>query len=289
MSFVDLSSVYVLVATACLTNLKRARQVVSELAKMTTVRMWVALSALTLSAIVLSDMLTLVALWATTTGEPGAVVPEREIWINMILFSILILGIVCPLVTIKLLNVLRALHEARAQLAIVALQDPLTGLLNRRGFDNAANTLIAQASAQREQLVAFICDIDHFKRINDTYGHECGDEAIRHVAKLLQRLSTKDGDAVVGRQGGEEFAVVMVTRTVRDGVRVAENVRSTIAATPFMWDQAKIYLTVSVGVSLSPPTNASVRSLLSRADSALYQAKASGRNRVTHAPSAVAA
>jgi predicted signal transduction protein with EAL and GGDEF domain len=162
----------------------------------------VALVILTVAAIILSVLLSILALYMTTTGNPDAVVPEREIWINTITFTILIPGIVCPLVVHKLLNTMRELHEARAQLNVIAQQDPLTGLLNRRGFDAAAAVLIQQSSARCDHLSALICDIDHFKRINDTYGHECGDKAIQHVATLLRGISSHGRHAVIGRQGG---------------------------------------------------------------------------------------
>lgn len=249
----------------------------------------VALVLLTIAVIVLSVLLTIIAIYMTTTGDPNAVVPEHEIWRNQILFSILISGTVGPLVLHGLLNTMRELHEARAQLNVIAQQDPLTGLLNRRGFDATAAVLIQQASARSDPLSALICDIDHFKRINDTYGHECGDRAIQHVATLLRRMSSDGLRAVIGRQGGEEFAVILAGQTHCEVDSLAEKVRSMIASTPFVWEQANVYLTISLGTSMSPPASASVHSLLSRADAALYEAKSQGRNRVVQAPVALAA
>lgn len=249
----------------------------------------IALVVLTAVAIVLSVLLAILALYMTTTGNPDAVVPERDIWIKTILFSILIPGIVCPLVVHKLLNTLHDLHQARAQLDTYAQQDPLTGLLNRRGFDAAAAALIEHADARCLQLSALMCDIDHFKRINDTFGHECGDRAIQHVATLLRGISTDGRHTVIGRQGGEEFAILLAGKTPREVAYLAEEIRSAIASTPLVWDGANVYLTISLGTSMSPPAAATVRSLLSRADAALYEAKSRGRNRVVQAPLAVAA
>lgn len=249
----------------------------------------VALFVLTSAAVALSLGLAVVALWITTSGDPDAVIPERQIWSNTIFFATLIPGIVCPVVTHKLLNTLRELHEARSLLDEMARKDPLTGLLNRRGFDAAAAEMIEQSIARHEQLAALLCDIDHFKQINDTYGHACGDKAIQHVASLLKTISIDGRTAVIGRQGGEEFAIIMAGGTARDFAHVAEGIRSAISSTPLLWDQGTVHFTISIGMSLSPPVTASVHSLLSRADAALYEAKTSGRNRVVEAFIAAAA
>jgi diguanylate cyclase (GGDEF)-like protein len=250
---------------------------------------WTALIGLTLASVALSVGLAIVALWMTTSGNPDTLVPEGEIWAHMIFFSALIPAMVCPTVVYALLNTLRELHLARAELDAIAHRDPLTGLLNRRGFDEAAAALIDQEIARREQVSALLCDIDHFKRINDTYGHECGDIAIRHVATVIRSTLTTFAKVAIGRQGGEEFAVIATGRSVREIAQMAEALRANVAATPFGWEGEDIRLTISVGTSMSASTGASVQSLLSSADEALYEAKRRGRNRVVQAQFAVAA
>jgi diguanylate cyclase (GGDEF)-like protein len=247
------------------------------------------LIGLTLVSIALSVGLAILALWLTTSGDPDALVPEREIWANMIFFSALIPAIVCPTVVHALLNTLRELHLARAELDAIAHRDPLTGLLNRRGFDEAAAALIGQAATRSEQVSAILCDIDHFKRINDTHGHDCGDMAIRHVANLIRTTLSAGAKVTLGRQGGEEFAVIATGLSVRELARIAEKLRATVAATPFNWEGEDITITISLGTSMSSSSRANVKSLLSGADEALYEAKRRGRNRVVQARFSAAA
>jgi diguanylate cyclase (GGDEF)-like protein len=249
----------------------------------------ITLIGLTLASVALSVGLAILALWLTTSGDPDTLVPEWEIWVNMIFFSALIPALVCPTVVHALLKTLRELHLARAELDAIAHRDPLTGLLNRRGFDEAAGALIGQAAARREVVSALLCDIDHFKRINDTYGHDCGDVAIRHVASVIRATLATSAKVAIGRQGGEEFAVIATGRSIRELAQLAELLRSTMAATPFNWEGEDISLTISLGTSMAPPTEASVKSLLSSADEALYEAKKRGRNRVVQAHFAMAA
>ena len=255
----------------------------------TKAEMRVALAVLTIAAVILTVLLSTLALYLMTSGDPHEIWHINEVWMKGILFAILISGAVGTVFFGILLNTMRELYEARAQLNVIAQQDPLTGLLNRRGFDAAAAALIQQASARCDQLSALICDIDHFKKINDTYGHECGDQAIQHVATLLRRISSDRRHAVIGRHGGEEFAVILAGQTHREVACLAEELRSMIASSPFVWDQASVCLTISLGTSMSPPAAASVHSLLSRADAALFEAKSQGRNRVVQAPVALAA
>jgi len=249
----------------------------------------ITLIGLTLASVALSVGLAILALWLTTSGDPDTLVPEWEIWVNMIFFSALIPALVCPTVVHALLKTLREMHLARAELDAIAHRDPLTGLLNRRGFDEAAGALIGQAAARREVVSALLCDIDHFKRINDTYGHDCGDVAIRHVASVIRATLATSAKVAIGRQGGEEFAVIATGRSIRELAQLAELLRSTMAATPFNWEGEDISLTISLGTSMAPPTEASVKSLLSSADEALYEAKKRGRNRVVQAHFAMAA
>jgi len=140
---------------------------------------WRALIVLTLFSIVISVTVSTIALLFTTTGEPGAVVTESDVWVNVLVFSALLPGTICPLVVYKLLTTVRELNLARAELAAIAARDPLTGLLNRRGFSAAAESEIQRARMSRHNVATLMCDIDFFKRINDTYGHDCGDAVIR--------------------------------------------------------------------------------------------------------------
>lgn len=252
-------------------------------------QIWRALIVLTLLSIIISVAMSVVALYFTTTGEPGAFVTESDVWFNVILFAILVPGTICPIVVYQLLTTLRDLNLARAELDAIARRDALTGLLNRRGFDEAAAALIVEAKTAAQPVAAIMCDIDLFKRINDTYGHECGDEAIRHVAAVLKSIAATLPRAVAGRQGGEEFAVLIRDLPPRDLAGLAETIRRAVEATPFGWEGTHIPVTISLGTSWARSDEAEVKPLMVSADHALYEAKKRGRNRVEVAALLVAA
>jgi diguanylate cyclase (GGDEF)-like protein len=163
---------------------------------------------------------------------------------------------------------------------MLATSDELTGIHNRRGFEDAAERAIRNAQRQRQPLAIVIADIDNFKTINDRHGHSAGDRALRHFASRLERLARR-GD-LIGRIGGEEFALMLVNTRARDALDVVERIRRDIAAMP-VDGAAKIRMTASFGVTGLRPGDTSLAALLSRADRALYRSKLEGRDRVTSA------
>ncbi len=158
---------------------------------------------------------------------------------------------------------------------IQARTDPLTGLPNRRAFDDELLRRVAEWKRKNVTFCLTMIDIDHFKRLNDGYGHPAGDHALREIADLLGRM-IREMD-MAARIGGEEFAVILPSTNSSDAKRTAERIRAAIASTPLSFEQAELALTVSLGV-------AAVRidddpfSLVKRADEALYAAKRAGRN-----------
>ncbi len=160
------------------------------------------------------------------------------------------------------------------ELIRLATIDPLTGLSNRRGFFEQATEVCARVAPPSGSLSAIILDVDNFKHINDSYGHETGDEAICACARTAFLT-----EAVVGRLGGDEFALLLEDRTLPQAIEVAEDLRTRLAAEPFDTGKGRITLTWSVGVSEGRPGD-TVDQILARADAALYDAKAGGRNRV---------
>jgi two-component system cell cycle response regulator len=160
------------------------------------------------------------------------------------------------------------------ELIRLATIDPLTGLSNRRGFFERATEACARVAPPDGSLSAISLDIDNFKHINDSYGHETGDEAICCCAR-----ATFLTEAVVGRLGGDEFALLLEDRTLPQAIEVAENLRARLAGQPFDTGKDRITLTWSVGVGEGRPGD-SVDQILARADAALYDAKSGGRNRV---------
>ena len=163
------------------------------------------------------------------------------------------------------------------ELLRLATTDPLTGLCNRRGFFEQATEARARTTPDG-CLSAILLDIDNFKQINDSYGHDAGDEAIRACAQ-----AARFDEAVTGRLGGDEFALLLERRTMPEAIEIAENLRRRLASRPFDTGKGQIRLTWSVGVGEAKPDD-TVDQLLARADAALYNAKAGGRNRVAGAP-----
>ena len=157
--------------------------------------------------------------------------------------------------------------------------DPLTGVLNRRAFFEAAGEA-ARDAREGVPLAAIMMDIDHFKRINDVYGHDAGDLALTAVAKTAAAYSPG-----CGRLGGEEFALLLPMRTLADAAAIAERLRAQVSELRIETDKGPLKATCSFGVSEWTPGDAIDR-LLKRADNALYQAKTGGRDRVVVAADA---
>jgi len=168
------------------------------------------------------------------------------------------------------------IHEAELGLAELARHDKLTGALNRRAFDEALAEAFSRQQRAAERFALLIIDVDHFKRINDTYGHVAGDQVLRSLVQTL-RTSLRDIDKVF-RIGGEEFAVLLPGTEARAAEIAAERLRGRVADEPVVLEMADIHLTISLGIAL-PTETSTVETLMKGADAALYQAKASGRNR----------
>ncbi len=161
-----------------------------------------------------------------------------------------------------------------------AITDALTGLHNRRYMESHVSKLVGQAVARGKPLAVLVLDIDYFKSINDTYGHDCGDDVLREFAVRVRKSIR--GIDLACRMGGEEFVVVMPDTDMAVAATVAERLRRKIAAEPFPVEQGqkKIDVTISIGIAAMEAVNDSVAQLLKRADQALYRAKRDGRNRV---------
>lgn len=159
----------------------------------------------------------------------------------------------------------------------LATTDGLTGLLNHRTFQARLDELIAQAHRYSKRAALLICDIDHFKSVNDTYGHPVGDVVLRGVARILSREAR--GTDLVARYGGEEFAILMPETDRAGAVIIAERIRERIAGQAFETEQGSLRVTLSLGVAGYPEDADKKANLLERADAYLYQAKRSGRNR----------
>lgn len=169
--------------------------------------------------------------------------------------------------------------QLRDKLMSLAVRDALTGLFNRRSLDEALNNLHRDKSART--VICIMIDIDHFKRFNDEFGHDAGDEVLRHVAQIVSDTVGDAGTAY--RFGGEELTVIVTDIADEEGFGLAEKLRTSVFATPFSY-RGRIVgpLSISVGIA-SSPVSGPTTTLINRADGALLQAKLSGRNRTVAA------
>lgn len=182
--------------------------------------------------------------------------------------------------TEELKEALTKLSEAHIILKELNTIDPVTGVRNRQYFDDVLEAEWRRAARQKYELTLMLLDIDHFKKVNDTYGHLAGDECLAEVAKEVDRMFNRPSD-VVARYGGEEFVVVLPYVAVGNAMKLAEQVRSTFEERVFDADGHKLSITMSIGIAtIVPSDDVAPRDLIGWADSALYQAKANGRNQI---------
>ena len=182
--------------------------------------------------------------------------------------------------TEELKNALSKLSEAHIILKELTTIDAVTGIRNRQYFEEVFDQEWRRAIRQSYPIAMMVLDIDHFKQVNDTYGHLAGDESLRAVAGTIDGLFNRPSD-VVARYGGEEFVVVLPYVNAENAAEKAEQVRRYIENLTINADGHQISVTVSIGwVSITPQEAMTSRSLVACADKALYVAKADGRNRV---------
>jgi diguanylate cyclase (GGDEF)-like protein len=183
----------------------------------------------------------------------------------------------------KLAEAHHKLTEAYARLEELATHDPITGLLNHRALQQQLMIEVAASEKRNEQPLSVIfADLDHFKQVNDTWGHQVGDLVLRHLAECL-RKNVRAMDTV-GRYGGEEFVVVLPGQAHVEAMLMAERLRMVIAHSPFsLQDNQQIAITLSLGVATFPDDGRTLETIISAADSAMYQAKHNGRNCVCRA------
>ncbi len=164
------------------------------------------------------------------------------------------------------------------QMETMATTDGLTGLTNHRTFQTRFEDLLQRAQRHNHKVALLLCDVDHFKKVNDGYGHPIGDEVLRRVAKVLQEVPRKID--IPARYGGEEFAVLLDNVDVAQAKAVAERIRIEISKVVVDTEKGPLSVTESIGVSAFPEDGRDRATLIERADLALYHAKHTGRNRV---------
>ena len=175
---------------------------------------------------------------------------------------------------IKIINQLRTIE-------LLSMTDKLTALPNRRYFDDRLNMEWKLAIREQTQLSLLMIDIDHFKSVNDTYGHQHGDVVLQTIANILKRLFKRPGD-FPARWGGEEFVVLLPHTSMEGALKIAENLRAEVENEVILCESGStMKVTVSIGVNfLIPEHNSLINAFISNADKALYAAKDAGRNMV---------
>jgi diguanylate cyclase (GGDEF)-like protein len=182
---------------------------------------------------------------------------------------------------VETLRDITAQKQAQDELQRLAMRDGLTSVANRRAFDDTLDTEWRRASRESRALSLLMIDVDYFKRYNDTYGHQIGDECLRQVAAAMSGVIKRASDSVA-RYGGEEFAILLPATEPEGALIVAERIREAVAGLklPHRGSDAAGHVTVSIGVASVHVSNSGVpASLVARADAALYRAKHQGRNR----------
>jgi diguanylate cyclase (GGDEF)-like protein len=177
-------------------------------------------------------------------------------------------------------------RHLEAELRRQASTDGLTGILNHSAFIAAGQAEMERGRTDGQALSVLMFDVDHFKRINDRYGHAGGDLALQHLVGLL-RSGLRDSD-LIGRLGGEEFAIVLRAVSPPMAGDIAERLRGRVETSRLAFGDRVIVMTVSVGVAVRGPADRTIEPIIARADEALYRAKAGGRNRVEADPPALA-
>ncbi len=200
----------------------------------------------------------------------------REAGASLIVPPVCPQGDACPLQT-ELASLRSELETLRA----LVHTDALTGLFNYRHFTRTLDLEMERSRRSGKPVALLMFDLDHFKRFNDRWGHEAGNLALRHVARLIQ--STVRRLDIACRYGGEEFAIILPDTSLHAACVLAERLRALVAGTPVHWDGSAIELSCSIGVDVHTAADRDdAGGFVRRADAWLLQAKTQGRNRVCH-------
>ena len=179
----------------------------------------------------------------------------------------------------RILRLEEELMQARIQMEALAMHDGLTGLLNRRAIEEYAEAEFNMAGRKKQAMSVILLDIDHFKNVNDRFGHKFGDVVLRQVAQTLKE-DLRNYDRV-GRWGGEEFLLILPDTELKDAFTVAERLRSKTAAVQISLENGETFsIHISLGTACTTGQFQSLAKLIDAADQALYQAKQTGRDRV---------
>jgi diguanylate cyclase (GGDEF)-like protein len=174
------------------------------------------------------------------------------------------------------------LHGTKLKMELLAFQDTLTGLVNRRGFDKATELEVARSIKEKDPLTLIMIDVDQFKPFNDNNGHQAGDDCLKAVGETLRKAICRPAD-IVARYGGEEFAVILPNTTAEQAVNVGKRITQGFAELNYPHEHSTVanHVTVSGGISQFQGESQSIAQWIEAADKKLYEVKESGRNRIS--------
>ena len=210
-------------------------------------------------------------------AAPTAVIGQVDVNLVERVSQFVVLEAIVAVVLLGFGALILANEFITSELRHLAVVDPLTNVFNRRAFLTLLDKAISSAERTQTVVPVLVMDLDHFKKVNDTWGHRAGDDVLRHFVVLANRCLRNED--VLGRLGGEEFAIFLPNAGGGGAIAVAERLRALVEAQPLVTDQRPIHLTVSVGVTLCADGD-TADAALQRADEAMYLAKERGRNRV---------
>jgi diguanylate cyclase (GGDEF)-like protein len=229
-----------------------------------------------------SVLTALFSAWTMVAVAAGHIIDPEQLDTQYALMSVRIGVALMALAPITVASVMVARNELLEQLRQLASHDPLTGALNRRAFVDAYRVRIAHREWRKRAVSILVLDIDHFKKINDTWGHAVGDQILMAFARTVRECLR--GSDLLGRFGGEEFVALMCGCAGTEAEAAAERVRAAVAATVVHIDGGhNVMMTVSIGIAAADSLPAALEPLVAAADKALYAAKAAGRNQVARA------
>jgi diguanylate cyclase (GGDEF)-like protein len=206
-----------------------------------------------------------------------------ELWQIILSISAAPTGLIGLIIVIRIRQILTQIELKHEEVVSSAMIDGLTGLLNRTGFDAVAAETLEETRRLGQPVSALSCDIDAFRRLNERYGHEAGDRALKNLAEVLEE-SIGRRSAILGRQGGDEFAILLPGIDLKAAIAIAEGLCEACEARALVQQDWAAKFTISVGVGTEASGASDLGGLLRQTDAALYRAKRAGGNQVGSGP-----
>jgi len=205
-----------------------------------------------------------------------------QVAINSGVLGLLIGSFLSNVYTNKITNYENSLKQQNSSLNVLASTDYLTGIMNRRMFNEISEHYFQTAQKNELNLTLLLLDLDHFKKVNDTYGHQAGDLLLIRFVETVENILTKSD--IFSRIGGEEFAILLSQINREDAYDLAEKIRKEVENITINYEGQNVFVRTSIGITRNGPTDNSFDDMFSRSDMALYKAKKEGRNQTCCAP-----